>query len=112
MTTDELKTNGYAIKYDKEKDSLDRLRIVLKEMCPHTSAVQGSENYYYLNSFYYTGNNSPCGRPIIFLNEVQLMSEVELPLPRMVEVRVENHEVFKWFEAELYAVGDDLITNG
>jgi hypothetical protein len=103
MTTEELRTNGYAIKFDKDNDIADRMLVVLKELCPDDAET---DLYRYV-FFWYNGTDRwnakrTTDRPTIPLSEVQLMSEV-LTLPRMVEVRDHDGDIWKPFK--LYGIG-------
>jgi hypothetical protein len=104
MTTEELKTNGYAIKFDPETGDKDRLKKVLLEIyqCPSV-ANPGVCNFYWLRDGCAWTSSDSTDRQTIPLSEVQLMSEV-LPLPRMVEVK--NPSDVRWYERRLLYVAD------
>jgi hypothetical protein len=99
MTTEELKTNGYAIKFDGVDQS--RLYKVLRELSPLTECedpsdganfVKGYFSYLHTDRYKYTMLNKYIGDKSIPLSEVQLMSEVK---PKMYEFS--NHKDFSRF---------------
>ena len=103
MTTEDLKTNGYAIEFVQGKDSLERLNAVISEVNGREIRCTGAHKYYGL---YHCSDSTAHSttHPMIPLSEVKLMSEV-LPLPRMVEVK--NCTAHQWQPRLLLSVLDD-----